>query len=106
LKCLREDSGEPDPERIERAFRAVHSLKSAAGFLGLDNVSNLALRMEEMLGHLRGGAIAPEVSRIELLLEGVGMLNVMLSNPMDSSDVDTGPFLAKLAEHAATHHDE
>jgi len=106
LNCLREASSEPDPERIERAFRSVHSLKSAAAFLGLDNVSNLALRMEEMLGHLRTGTIAPEVSRVELLLEGVRMLDDMLTNPKDSSDVDTGPFLAKLADDTATHHAE
>jgi two-component system chemotaxis sensor kinase CheA len=106
LNCLREVSSEPDPERIERAFRSVHSLKSAAGFLGLDNVSNLALHMEEMLGHLRRGAIAPEVNRLELLLEGVRILDDMLTNPTDSSDIDTGPFLAKLAEHITTHHDE
>lgn len=99
LNSLREGSDEPDPECIERAFRSVHSLKSAAGFLGLDNVSNLALRMEEMLGHLRGGSVAPEANRIELLLEGIQILNVMLANPMESPDVDTGPFLAKLAEH-------
>lgn len=106
LKCLRDDSGESDSECIERAFRSVHSLKSAAGFLGLDNVSNLALRMEEMLGYLRSGAITPEVNRIELLLEGVKMLNDMLANPKDSSEVDTRVFLAKLAENMATHHDE
>lgn len=106
LKLLREDTDEPDRECIERAFRSVHSLKSAAGFLGLDNVSNLALRMEEMLGHLRGTSIALEVNRVDLLLEGVGMLNVMLADPMDSSNVDTGPFLQKLAEHMETNHDE
>ncbi len=106
LNSLREASGKPDPECIERAFRSVHSLKSAAGFLGLDKVSNLALRMEEMLGHFRSGAITPELKRIELLLEGVRMLNDMLANPIASSDVDTAPFLAKLAAHMATHHDE
>ncbi len=106
LKCLRKDLGESDPECIERAFRSVHSLKSSAGFLGLDNVSNLALRMEEMLRQLRGSAITPEVNRLELLLEGVRMLADMLTNPIDSSDIDTGPFLAKLTEHHTTHHDE
>ena len=106
LKWIREASGESDPERIERAFRSVHSLKSAAGFLGLDNVSSLALRMEEMLGHLRTGTIAPEVSRLDLLLEGVRMLDAMLTNPKDSADVDTGPFLVRLVDDIATHHDE
>lgn len=101
LNCLKEDLGKPDPECIERAFRAVHSLKSAAGFLGLDNVSNLALAMEEMIGNFRGGSITPEISSIELLLEGVEILNVMLANPKDSSDVDTGTFLTKLAQHIA-----
>jgi len=106
LKFLREDIDQPDPERIERAFRSVHSLKSAAGFLGLDNVSNLALHMEDMLGHLRGDAVVPEGNQIELLLEGVGMLDDMLTKPMESANIDTGPYLAKLAEHMTTHHGE
>ena len=103
LKWFRDNPGDAEPDRIERAFRAIHSLKSAAGFLGLDNVSNLALHLEEMLGHLRSGAIVPEINRVELLLEGVRILNDMLANPTASSNIDSGPFLAKLAEHLATY---
>ncbi len=106
LKYLREDQGEPDPEFIERVFRSIHSLKSAAGFLGLDNVSSLALRMEKMLGHFRDGVIAPELNRLELLLEGVRILDDMLTDPMGSAGIDTEPFLAKLEAHMTKHHDE
>ena len=106
LKRLLEGSGEPDPERIERAFRSIHSLKSAAGFLGLDTVMNLALHMEEMLGDFRSGAIAPEASRLEVLLEGVSILDDLLKNPTEGADFDTGPFMKKLADQMTDSHDE
>lgn len=104
LKCIQQSSGSSDPQCIERAFRSIHTLKSAAGFLGLDKVSKLALRMEEILGHLRSGSISPEVKIVELLLEGVRILKDILSDPMDSSDIDTKEILEKLAEHMAAHH--
>ena len=106
LQSLGQDLTAPDPECIERAFRSIHSLKSAAGFLGLDNVSNLALRMEDMLGKMRTGAINPAPENIGLLLEGVSLLNDMLAKPMESGGIDTMEFAAKLTEYLASQHDE
>ena len=99
LNYLRNGAIDSDPERIERAFRSVHSLKSAAGFLGLDNVAELALRMETLLDHMRAGTIPNDPNTLDLLLEGLTMLDTMLQDPKGASGINTRPFLARLSEN-------
>lgn len=106
LKYLRDGAIDSDPERIERAFRSVHSLKSAAGFLGLDSVAELALRMETLLGIMRAGTIPRDPNTLDLLLEGLAMLNTMLQDPKGASGINTRPFLARLSENITSNHAE
>jgi two-component system chemotaxis sensor kinase CheA len=102
LKALRDRPVDSDPERIERAFRAVHSVKSAAGFLGLDNMSSLALCMEKLLDAMRKNTIAPEEKRLEALLEGVGLLTTMIQDVQASPGIVTEPLMARLIEQLAS----
>jgi|GEM_PF-2128557 len=99
LKYLRDGEIDTDPERTERAFRSVHSVKSAAGFLGLDNVAELALRMETLLDNMRAGTIPNDPNTLALLLEGLAMLSTMLQDPKGASSINTRPFLARLSEN-------
>ncbi len=51
---------ENDPENediLNSAFRAMHTLKGGAGFLGLDAIVEVAHAAEDILGKLREGAI-------------------------------------------------
>jgi two-component system, chemotaxis family, sensor kinase CheA len=48
--------GESDPGKIDRAFRAAHSIKSEAGFLQLSGVSDAAHSLEESLAVMRSAA--------------------------------------------------
>jgi two-component system chemotaxis sensor kinase CheA len=97
LKYLRDHAIDSDQERLEQAFRSVHSLKSAAGFLGMDNVAELALRMETLLGNMRAETISNNAQNLNLLLEGLAMLDTMLQDPKGASSINTGPFLARLS---------
>ena len=106
LNHLRDDTVDSDPERIERAFRSVHSVKSAAGFLGMDNVAELALRMETLLGNMRAETIPNDPNTLDLLLEGLAMLNTMLQNPKGASGINTRPLLARLSENIPSNHAE
>ena len=56
--------GNSDPAKIDRAFRAAHSIKSEAGFLQLSGVADAAHSLEESLSALRsaGGDGPPLVS--------------------------------------------
>ncbi len=56
--------GNSDPAKIDRAFRAAHSIKSEAGFLQLSGVADAAHSLDESLSALRsaGGDGPPLVS--------------------------------------------
>ena len=56
---LKKQKDNPDQELIEKVFRAIHSVKGAAGFLGLDNMSVLGYVMETMLSRMRAGTMRP-----------------------------------------------
>ncbi|MFC1811682.1 Hpt domain-containing protein [Thermodesulfobacteriota bacterium] len=78
----------PDPELMDKVFRAIHSVKSAAGFLGLGNMNRLALTMEKLLTLMRTGDIRPEPEYIDALLEGVNLLTAMLDNVKQSNNLN------------------
>jgi two-component system chemotaxis sensor kinase CheA len=101
LRALRNAPVESDPERLERTFRSVHSVKSAAGFLGLDHMAGLALCMEKLLDAMRKNTISPGGGRLEALLEGVGLLTAMIQDVQASSEIDTEPLTALLSEQLA-----
>ena len=69
-------------------FRAIHSVKGAAGFLCLDNMSVLAYVMETMLSRMRAGKMRPESEYIDALLAGVDLLSAMLDDIKHSNEVD------------------
>lgn len=55
---------------LDRAFRAVHTIKGSARMLGFDPIAQLAHALEHVLGDLREGRRVPERTLIDLLLQG------------------------------------
>jgi two-component system chemotaxis sensor kinase CheA len=53
-----------DRALLDRVYRAAHSLKGAAGMVGLGTISEQALALERALGAFRteGGTIGPEIA--------------------------------------------
>jgi two-component system chemotaxis sensor kinase CheA len=85
---LEKQKDNPDPTLLDKVFRAIHSVKGAAGFLGLGNMATLALVMETLLSGMRAGKIRPESKYIDALLAGVYLLAAMLDDINHSSEVD------------------
>ena len=99
-----------DEEIINNIFRAAHSLKSSAAFVGLNDLSDLAHRMESLLQGIRDktNTITPEVvdvifkcfdtisEVIELVSSGIEPhqnlrpLIDMINNVNDNSKIGTG----------------
>ncbi len=85
---LEKQKHKPEPELLNKVFRAIHSIKGATGFLGLNNMTKLAHVMETLLARMRAGEIRPESEHIDALLEGVDLLAAMLDDIKHSNQVD------------------
>jgi two-component system chemotaxis sensor kinase CheA len=103
--ALERQKNDPEQSLLDKVFRAIHSVKGAAGFLGLSKMSELAHVMEALLTKMRSGQILPESEYIDSLLAGVDLLTTMLQNIALSNDVDIKLVydrLTSLYEHGAT----
>ena len=66
-----------DDDLINRAFRAIHSIKGGAGFLGLEDLSRLSHSMENVLMKVREHILAITPDVVDALLEGFDKLGQM-----------------------------
>ncbi len=93
---LEEHLDNPDPELLNKIFRAIHSVKGSAGFLNLNRVTELSHTMESLLTRLRAGELLPNSDHIDALLAGVDQLSIMLADIEHCSTVDISTNLAQL----------
>ena len=85
-----------DPEVIGDLFRAIHSIKGGAGAFGVDEVSELAHVMENLLDDIRSGVSAtPEMC--DALLSGVDELRASLRDRQDGRPTQAGAHHAIVA---------
>ena len=96
LLALERQQDAPERSLVDKLFRAMHSIKGGAGFIGLKNVNNLAHRMETLLSLVRSGNIKPTQPIVESLLKGSDQINAMLDDLEHSNDVDIAAMLAHL----------
>ena len=84
---------------VNKAFRAVHSVKGAAGFFGLHEVKHLAHAIENVLGRIRAGELAPDGEIISCLLAGADALVGMINAPETMAERDISSELSRLARY-------
>ena len=96
LLALERQQDAPERSLVDKLFRAMHSIKGGAGFIGLKNVNNLAHRMETLLSLVRSGNIKPTQPIVESLLKGSDQINAMLDDLEHSNDIDIAAMLAHL----------
>ncbi|MDM8544052.1 hybrid sensor histidine kinase/response regulator [Desulfococcaceae bacterium HSG9] len=85
---LEQQADNPEKELLNKVFRAIHSVKGAAGFLGLENMTRLSHVMEALLTMMREGEILPESEFIDALLGGTDILTIMLDDVNHSDNID------------------
>jgi len=87
-----------DPEIINEIFRGMHTLKGAAGFLGFQNVVDVAHRAEAILKRLREGEmlISPEIT--DAILKATDTLRMLIVHIKAKEEVkeDLSPVLKLL----------
>lgn len=87
-----------DPDLLNAAFRAVHSLKGLAALFNADSVTQLSHSLESTLDALRLGKIELGQSALDVLFEAVETFQRMLAGFSDerSGPIDIDPLLARI----------
>ncbi|TWI64841.1 two-component system chemotaxis sensor kinase CheA [Desulfobotulus alkaliphilus] len=83
-------------ELVSRLFRAVHSIKGSAGFLGLSAIGSLTHAMEALLSMVRSGDISVDSILTDALLAGVDHVQTLLDDVDNSNEVDISAIQKRL----------
>ncbi len=94
LLAIEESGADINEELVNDVFRAAHSIKGGAGFMGLTNIKKLSHKIESILGMIRNREIVPRPEVINVLLHGFDKLRDLINNNniAESNDAD-------IAEH-------
>lgn len=87
-----------DIEQINRAFRALHTLKGMAGTMGFETLAKLCHRMENYLDAVRSGKISITSDELDYLFAGLDYIEKMLNNIVNTGSDEIGEDVAGLVE--------
>ncbi|HNM60026.1 MAG: chemotaxis protein CheA [Nitrospira sp.] len=93
---------ESDPNNtdlLNEIFRAMHSMKGSAGFLGFNHLVDVAHRGENILNKLRQGEMAVNPAIISIILETIDVIKAIMADIRESgtdNHVATASIAAKL----------
>jgi two-component system chemotaxis sensor kinase CheA len=94
--------GTADAETVNELFRAIHTVKGAAGFFKLAKLGALAHVAESLLSKVRDGTIVVDKPLVDILLESVDQLLGMLGRDDLGERVDTRDLFGRLQNFEAT----
>jgi len=77
-----------DKDLVNKVFRAIHTIKGGAQFLGLEKIKHLAHQMENVLNLIRNQKLKPESNVIDILLKSSDVLRSLLNNIGNDSSID------------------
>jgi two-component system chemotaxis response regulator CheY len=97
LLALERGGDEINDERVNRLFRAVHSIKGGAGFFDLVKIRELAHEMEDLLALIRSSELVPTLDRVRILLSAADRLDELIQKPATSNKADIREIMADLA---------
>ncbi|MGC1106761.1 MAG: response regulator [Candidatus Acidiferrales bacterium] len=83
-ECLLALETNPSPEDVNRLFRAMHTVKGSAAQVGLHRISAIAHRVEDLIGQVRDGILAPGAELTDLCLESADILKKFLHHQWHS----------------------
>ncbi len=96
LLAIEEDGADIDEDLVNKVFRAAHSIKGGAGFMGLTVIQDLSHVMENVLGLIRSGKLTPTPEIINVLLQASDKLNTMIEDVNNSNEYDIEEHLVPL----------
>src|SRR5579862_1315519 len=81
LLSIEKNGAAINEELLNRAFRAMHSVKGGAGVFDLVKISELAHQTENILALIRSREIVPTPDRVRVLLLATDRLHNLIQNP-------------------------
>lgn len=97
-----EASGENvDDDLVNKVFRAVHSIKGAAGFMGLATIGELSHCLENVLAMVRNRELVATPSRVGVMLEAADVLRSLIEDIANSESIDISANTQQLNQIAA-----
>lgn len=81
---------------VNTVFRAIHSIKGAAGFLGLKQINEVSHRLENVLGNVRDRKLVPDPFNVDVMLKAADRLRKLIENISTSNDTDNVELCTKL----------
>ncbi len=96
LLSIEEAGAQIDEDLVNKVFRAAHSIKGGAGFMGLVKIQELSHSMENVLGLIRSKKLVPTPEIINVLLLGSDQLQSMIEDIHNSNETDIESHLVPL----------
>lgn len=96
---LKLENNPDNMELLNLAFRSAHTIKGSSRVLSLNDISNLAHKLEDTLDALRNKKIPPTKQLFNLLFKSVDMLGSIIDKVQagETSSIDTSKLCEELA---------
>lgn len=85
-----------DVDLVNKVFRAVHSIKGAAGFMGLVRINELSHSLENVLGKMRTKELIPTSQIVDVMLKGADALSGLINDIENSNSIDVSAHIVSL----------
>jgi two-component system chemotaxis sensor kinase CheA len=96
LLAIEENGANIDEGLVNKVYRAAHSIKGGAGFMGLTNIKDLTHEMENILGKIRSREMVPTPDIINVLLRAADALKALMNDILNSNDIDISEHVRSL----------
>ncbi|MFA6010203.1 MAG: chemotaxis protein CheW [Desulfobacteraceae bacterium] len=96
LLTIEEGGADIDEDLVNNVFRAAHSIKGGAGFMGLTVVKELSHNLENVLGMVRTRDMVPTPEVISILLKAFDKLHDLIQNIHSSNEADVSVHIESL----------
>src|SRR3954464_718433 len=88
MLAIEAGGAEIDTDLVNSVFRTMHSIKGAAGFLGLDRIGSLAHALEEILNNLRNRELVPTSELVTTILRAADFMKRLIDGIETSNEAD------------------
>ena len=96
LLSIERSGSDIDENLVNKVYRAAHSIKGGAGFMGFTNIKNLTHEMENVLGKIRSCKLVPDTDVINILLLASDALRNLFNNIEKSEEADINEHMESL----------